>query len=336
MKIRQYGVLLIALFWSSLFFFIEAGQGQSVGVQPEGTANVTSSIAQPRSDYVLGSDDEISIHARDADEISNKPMRIDGRGEINVPMLGRIRAAGFTIRDLEAEIEKKLATYVLEPEVSVYITVYRSQPVSIIGSVNKPGVLQLEGQKTLIEALSLAGGLSSDAGSILKITRRMEWGKIPLPNSTVDTSAEYSVAEVGLRSLMDARAPEENIIVMPNDVLSVPRGKIIYVVGEVNKPGGFVLAERESASVLQAMAMAQGLTSTASAKSAQIIRPVAGATRISIPVNLKDILAGKKVDVALQPEDILFIPNSFAKSAWQRSMNTAMGAIVNAAIYSGW
>ena len=328
-------ILLIALLGISFPSLIAGNQEQNMSTQVEGTAGAKSG-ARPRSDYVLGPDDEIVIRALDAEELSNKPMRIDGTGNINVPMIGRLHVAGLTVRELEAEIKKKLGHYIVDPDVSILITAYRSQPVSILGSVRDPGTHQLEGHKTLIEMLSLAGGLSSEAGNTLKITRRAERGKIPLPDATIDKSGEYSVAEIGLRSLLEARNPQDNIEIMPNDVLLVPRGKMIYVVGEVRKSGGFVFPERESISILQAIAMADGVLPNASAKSARIIRPVVGSNRLEIPINLRDILAGKSVDVPLQPDDILFIPSSYAKSTFRRSLETTISTLTSMAIYRGW
>jgi polysaccharide biosynthesis/export protein len=310
-------------------------QEQSLSTQLDGIASAKSG-ARLRSDYVLGSDDEIVIRALDAAELSNQPMRIDDSGNIAVPMIGKLHVAGLTVRELEAEVENKLARYIVDPDVSILITAYRSQPVSILGSVRTPGTYQLEGHKTLIEVLSLAGGLSSEAGNILRVTRRAEWGKIPLPDATMDEASEYSVAEFNLRSLMDARNPQENIEIMPNDVLLVPRGKMVWVVGEVKKSGGFVLPERESISVLQAIAMAEGVSPTASTKNSRIIRPVVGSNRLEIKFNLSDIMAGKSADIPLQPEDILFIPNNFAKSTFRRTLDTAIYTLMNAAIYRGW
>jgi polysaccharide biosynthesis/export protein len=331
MQISRYKVLLAGLFWLSLPISFEARSNQSLPAQGD-VAAVGSSV-RPRSDYVLGPDDEITISALNADEISNKPMRIDGTGNINIPMLGRVHVVGLNVRELEAEISAKLSLYIVSPDVTVYITAYRSQPVSILGSVRNPGTHQLEGRKTLIEVLSLAGGLNPEAGNVLKITRRAEWGKIPLPDATMDKLGECSVAEIGLKSLMEARKPEENIVIMPNDVLLVPRGQMVYVIGEVGQAGGFVLAEREALSVLQAIAMAQGLTSNAATKKARIIRPVVGSNRIEIAVNLKDILAGKKEDILMLPEDILFVPNSYAKGALRSTLDTIIRTATSASIY---
>ena len=203
------------------------------------------------TNYILGADDQISIQVPDMEEISNKPVRIDMRGNINLPMVGRLQAAGLTADELEEQIKKRLKKYLQEPDVTVTITEFRSQPISILGAVGTPGVHQIQGRKTLFEVLSMAGGLRQDAGYRVKITRRIEWGRIPLPNATDDPSGQYSVASVNVKSIMDASNPSENIAVKPEDVISVPKADIIYVIGAVHKAGGFVLGESESLSALK-------------------------------------------------------------------------------------
>jgi polysaccharide biosynthesis/export protein len=108
------------------------------------------------------------------------------------------------------------------------------------------------------------------------------------------------------------------------------------VVGEVKRSGGIVIGERDSLSIIQAIAMAEGLLPTASAKDARIIRPVPGANRLEIPVNLKAIMAGKKVDISLQAEDIVLIPNSYAKSSFKRTLDTTLSTLTSMIIYRGW
>jgi polysaccharide export outer membrane protein len=123
-----------------------------------------------------------------------------------------------------------------------------------------------------------------------------------------------------------AKRPTENIQVRPFDVISVPESPIVYVIGEVKKSGGFVLGSRTSMSVLEALSLAEGLQPRASPKSAKILR-VSGAahgTRSEIPVNVGKIMAGKAADVALLPDDILVIPDSAAKNAALRSVETAL------------
>ena len=284
-----------------------------------------------RSAYVLGPDDEITVRTLEAEEISAEALRVDLGGFVSLPLIGRVRAAGRTLEQLEAELVERLRIYIREPRVSVGIRQFRSQPVSVIGAVNKPGVHQLEGRKTLVEMLSLAGGLREDAGHEVKITRRIEWGTIPLAGAEFDPSGQFTTAEVNLQAVMEARNPAENVLIMPHDVITVPRAEMIYVIGGVHRSGGFVLNERESITVLQALALAGGLRATAKKKAGKILRRAErGAQRVEIAVNLNDIMAGASLDVPLEREDILFVPHSGGKAAIRRvaqaglSMGTGM------------
>jgi polysaccharide export outer membrane protein len=275
--------------------------------------------------YVLGPDDVIAVEAVEADEISGKPVRIDRSGFIRLPMAGRVQASGLTVEQLENAIAGRLKVYIKEPEVAVSVVEFRSQPVSVLGSVRNPGVHQLQGRKTLVEILSLAGGLADDAGHSVKITRRLEWGRIPLASAADDASGGFSVAEVALKDILEARNPADNILILPNDVISVPRAEMVYVVGQVPRAGGYVLRERETLSVLQALSLAGGLDRVAAPQNARILRAAAGqANRTEIPVDLKKIMAAQAGDVALESEDILFIPASAPKKALGRAAEAAI------------
>lgn len=291
-----------------------------------------------RAAYLLGPDDSITIRSPEAEEISEKPYRISDNGYINLPLIGQVLAAGLTVEQLEVELASRLKAYFKKPAVSVSVTEFRSQPVSVIGAVNNPGVIQLQGNKTLVEILSMTGGLRGDAGHRVKITRKRQWGLIPLPGATVDPTGRFSLAEVSLKAVMEARNPEQNILIRPEDIISVPRADIVYVIGDVTKSGGFVLNDQETLSVLQALALAGGLERTAAPQKAKILRPAPGAERrAEIPVDLKRILSGGAIDVAMAPEDILFVPGSRGKKAALRAldaiitMGTAIGT--GAAVY---
>jgi polysaccharide export outer membrane protein len=284
-----------------------------------------STREQFRTAYVLGPDDQVVIRAMDADEISDKPVRIDPNGYIRLPLVGRLKPAGLTIEQFEAELAKKLKTYMKEPEVAVSVVEFRSQPVSVIGCVRNPGVLQLQGQKTLVEILSLAGGLTDEAGHSVKISRRLEWGRIPLASAADDATGGFSVAQVSLQDIMEARNPAENIMIRPQDVISVPRGEMVYVIGQVQRAGGYMLRERETLSVLQALSLAGGLDRASSPQNARILRlPQGGGTRTEIPVDMRKIIAGQAGDVPLQPDDILFVPSSAPKKAFSRAAEAAV------------
>jgi polysaccharide biosynthesis/export protein len=284
--------------------------------------------------YVLGPDDQISVRVLNLDEIGPQPVRIDMRGYINLALAGRIQAGGLTVELLETEIAKRLKSYVLSPTVSVTIVEYHSQPISVLGAVNQPGVHQLQGHKTLFEALSLANGLRPDAGDQIKITRRKEWGSIPLHGAVTDPSGEYSIGSVSIKSIMEATNPEDNIELRPNDVISVPKAKMVYVVGSVRRPGGFALNEKETISVLQAISLAEGLVSTASPRKAVILHREDGSARSAeVRIDVQKILSGKSKDMPLLADDILFIPTSAAKAIATRSAEALIQTGSGLAIY---
>ncbi len=276
--------------------------------------------------YVLGPDDQVSIWALGVEEIPDRPFRVDPQGYLELPVIGRIRAGGSTTDQLGADIRTKLAGILKQPRVSVSLVELRSQPISVVGAVGTPGVHQVNGRKTLLEALSLAGGLRPDSGYVVKITRRLEWGRIPLSSASDDSSGQFSVAEVALKGLMEAERPEENIAIQPFDVITVPRADLYYVVGEVHKSGGFTLRERKTIQVLEALSMAEGLTSTASPSRARILRAVKNSSeRVEINVDLKRLLNGKQTEVALQADDILFVPSSTGKKIAARAIEAGIG-----------
>jgi polysaccharide export outer membrane protein len=227
-----------------------------------------------------------------------------------------------------------LKRYVRNPSVSIQITEFRSQPVSVLGSVKNPGIVQLEGRKTLVEVLSLAGGTLDDAGSSVRLARRKEWGPVDLPGAKPDATGNFTVAEVSLKSVLENRTPAANIVIRPFDVISVPRADVIYVIGQVRKPGGFTLREREVVSVLHALAMAEGLDRMAAPKSSKILRATrTGSPRQEIALNLSKVMEGKAQDPVLQPDDILFIPVNQARNAALRSVEAAIQTVTGMVIW---
>jgi polysaccharide export outer membrane protein len=287
------------------------------------------------TNYTLGPGDEIVIMSVQAPEIANKPIRITSSGEFTVPMVGRVKAAGKTVQQLENEMVDRLKEYIKEPDVAINITQIRSQPVSVFGAVGKPGIHQLDGTKTLVEVLALAGGVRPDGGSRVKITRKLDQGRIPLASASVN--GEYSTADVNVRSIENATHPEENIEILPDDVITVPRAELIYVMGEgVKQPGAFTLSDREGISVIEAFARAQGQAPAAGLKNARVIRPVPGASRVEMAVNLDDILKGKSKDLVLKPDDILYVPRSEIKGTARRTIDTIVSMATGLIIYRGF
>jgi len=312
-----------------------ASMGQEPQRPPQRAAAASVRTEKVSATYVLAPDDVVILHATDVEEISDRPLRVDPKGDLNLPLVGKIHAAGLNLNQLEAELIKRMDELVHDPHVTVSIAEFRTQPVSILGAVAQPGVHQLQGEKNLFEVLSLAGGLRQDAGYSVRITRRLEWGKLPLPDAVNDPSGEYSTGSVSVKAIMDGRNPQLNITIKPQDVISVPKGEMVYVIGSVKKSGGFVLGEKENVSVLQALSLAEGLDRTAAPRNAKILRmeKAADSARKEIPVDLKNILEGKAGDISLQSDDILFVPNSVSKSATIRGLEAALQIGTGFAIY---
>ena len=280
-----------------------------------------------RASYVLGPDDEILVRAVDVPEISDKPQRIDPSGDIRLPSVGKIHAAGLTPEELEAAIRDRLKTYLKEPDVTVIVVEARSQSVSVLGAVAQPGVRPLGQNKTLIELLSAAGGPSADAGPVVRIARRLEQGPVSLPDAANNPETGYSIAEVPLKALMDATSPEKNIQIRPGDVISVPRAEVVYVVGEVGKVGAVPLLSGKSMTVVEALSASGGALRTAAPQGARILRVAAGGQmRTEIPVDLSKVMQGRSHDVPLYPGDILVVPDSKGKRATAVALQAAIQA----------
>ena len=285
-------------------------------------------------EYLLGPQDSLLIRVADETEIPAGPYEIDLDGNLLVPDVGTIHAAGITVRQLQAEITQRLKSLLQRPIVTISVAEYHSQRVSVLGAVASPGVHQIQGRKTLYEVISEAGGLRQDAGDTINISREKKWGPIPLPDAKMDPSGEYCVAKLNVQAVMNARNPAENISIKPDDVITVPKAELVYVIGAVNRAGGFPLTERQSMTVLQALALAEGLGRTASAKHARILHAAVGsAPRTQTDLDLRQIMQGKAPDEALQPEDILFVPNSTAKSASYRTLEALISTGSGVAIY---
>jgi polysaccharide biosynthesis/export protein len=324
-------VLCAAVFSGWLLFSPQPLRAQSV---PPGTRDgrVVDVGANAVSRYVLGPDDQITVHALDVPDISNTPQRLDPNGDLRLPMIGRVHAAGMTVEELERELTARLKAYLQEPDVSIAVAELRSQPVSILGAVGTSGVSQLEGRKTLVEVLSMAGGLSADAGPTVRITRNLDHGRIPLPEATEDESGRFSTVEIDVRPLLEATTPEKNIVIQPYDVISVPRADMVYVVGEVGKPGPVPLSSGHSISVMEAVSVSGGVLRTAAPTRARLLRRAPGQEkRTELNFNLQHIMQGKADDLPLMAGDILLVPDSSSKRITAR----ALEAVIQAGVIIG-
>ena len=319
-------------------------------------------LSSSPGDYQIGPEDLLEISVLEAPDL-NRTVRVSDDGAISLALLGSIQAAGLSTRQLQAVLEDRLRlTYMKDPQVSVFVQEMRSHPVSVFGAVEKPGVYQIRCAKTLVEVLSMAQGLANDAGDTVIVVRHTgdpgdlavaalldsrstavtdfpSEAVVPIPSTasraTEDTAGIEGIT-INLKELLDSSDPRSNVLVYPGDMVKVARAGIVYVVGQVHKPGGFLLKTNENISVLQAIALAEGLTSNAKGKEARIFLGGTNGSPKEVPINLDKILAGKAPSPLLKPDDVLFVPNSGGKEALhvlEQSTAGIVGALGGAAIY---
>jgi polysaccharide export outer membrane protein len=299
-------------------FSLSAAAGQEVHQTPvpgqapsEQQTPAVEPSAALRPNYVLGAGDQILIRAFEVEEINERPFLIDGDGNLDLPLLGRVKAAGLTVARLEATLVEMLRKFVKEPRVSITVVQFRREPVFVVGSFRSPGIYPLQGHQTLTEMIASVGGLMPDASRKIRITRRTEFGVIPLPNAVISADTTTTSVTISLDSLQQNINPAEDIVLQPYDIVSVERAELVFVSGAVGRSGGLDLGERQSLSVTQALAMAGGIAASPDLKKARILRPVVNSsTRAAIPLNIKRIFEGKDADFPLFANDLLYIPSS--------------------------
>jgi polysaccharide export outer membrane protein len=285
--------------------------GQAPQLQPVPSVQQPLNVIAPtiwvRPDYTLGPNDQIMIRAPQTEQINDHPFRIDGDGFITLPLIGRVRASGLTAQALESDLVARLGQYYREPQVFVTIVQFQNEPVIVMGNFKIPGAYPLQG-RSLLELLAAVGGLQAHASRRIKVSRRIEYGVIPLPNAVIDSDKKVSTVEIKLEKLTENTNPAEDIRLRPYDVITATRAGRIYVLGEVAKPTPIELDERDSISITEALTEAGGFTQFATRNKVRVLRPVDGSNRrTEIVVNLKRILDGKDVDFMLLPDDLLYV-----------------------------
>ena len=251
-------------------------------------------------DYKLGPEDVIEVRVFELDQL-NRTLRVSGDGKIELPLVGSIEVSGLTPDKVAAQIADRLRDrYVQNPQVSIFITEFKSQKISLLGAVATPASYPLSGQRRLLQLLAEAGSLRPEAGNTLYVFRQTEDGR----------SARLTVP---LTELLLQGDPRWNILLRPGDVISVPPEQAIAVtiLGAVNSPGVHKLPVGDGATLLKAVALAGGLNERASKKGIQIKRSENDGSETVIKVNLGDILSGKKPDVVLREGDVVVVRESF-------------------------
>ncbi len=268
----------------------------------------------------IGAGDLIEISVYDNPDLSGR-FRVNEKGEITVPLLGTVPVQGQTAEQVGSAIEKRyVEADILRPfqvHVSVFISEYATQGILVSGDVKSPGLFPALGIRMLHDVITTAGGVSTTASSNVIITRKAD------PDHPI--TVEYN--PTALAPLIP------RIQIFPGDSILVPRAGIVYVLGRVNRPGGYVLDGRKTLSVETAMALAGGSGPAAAMWRAHLVRTLDGGRKEDIVLNVNKIQDAKAPDLALKDGDILFVPTSNGKLIMQQAISSALNIGTSIAIY---
>jgi polysaccharide export outer membrane protein len=285
-------------------------------------------------EYLVSPEDLLEMAVFDVPELS-RDYRVNSHGMIIMPLLATpIPAAGLTLEQLAARVSERLRTagLVTNPQVTVSVKESRAHAIAVVGAVRMPQTLRVLGRTTFLDVVSQAGGFTEDVGSTAIITRgemaMRTLGLVPEGEERGSSAGAAPTVTVDLKHLMNTGDSNLNPVVYPGDRVTVQRAGVIYVVGAVNRPGGFTLkSEYEEMTVLKALALADNAKVTAQQDKAMILRknPQKPGARDEIPVKLKQIMANRAPDLPLYANDILFVPDSAGKKALRRAADAAVG-----------
>jgi polysaccharide export outer membrane protein len=305
--------LAVLVICFSLYALVTTAQApSSASQQPSTSAPATEFKASLK----LGPGDLVHVTVYDMPELEQR-FRVSDQGMATLALIGELKVAGLTASELGHEIAAKLqeGDFAKRPNVTVMVEEYTTQGVAVIGEVNKPGIVPVYSGRSVLDILSAAGGLKDTASTELLIRRQGQTG-------------DPERVQLG-RDRQSLSGPM--VEVNPGDQLVVPLAGIVYMLGDLNRPGGYTMSENGKISLLQAVAMAGGTTQTSSENHTRLLRPGAnGYEEKSIP--LKDIMAGKQKDIELQPRDVVYIPFSGLKHALLGTQ-AILGSATSAAVF---
>jgi len=279
--------------------------GEAIAPATDSTASSSRLLAN--SNVKLGIGDLVEISVFGVPDLSTK-TRISGSGDVYLPLINYVHVAGLTTDEAQVLIEKRLEDggFVRGPHVSIFVDESASQAITVLGEVAHPGPYPAIGDRRLFDIISAAGGLTDKAGHNVTIEHRGD------PDQRVELQISSNLAD----------DTKDNVEIYPGDMIIVSRAGIIYVVGDVNHPSGFLI-EDQNLSVLKALALAGGSTRTSALGKTRILRQTPTGVQ-EIPVNLKKVLYAQAPDLPLVKGDILFIPGSASKAAAYRTADAAM------------
>lgn len=298
-----------------LLLFVSPDLGQSTPGRLNAASEIQIAEESHLPEVVVSSGDLLEISVYGAPEYRYE-VRVSSSGDASLPMIGNIKLAGLSTSQAESNIARSLQKHGFfnDPQVSVFVKEYATQGISVLGEVQRPGIYPLLGKRTLLDAIAAAGGTTPKAGKSVTITHRDH------PERPETETLSY----------VEGQTMSDRML-RPGDTVVVSKAGIVYVVGDVKEPTGIVM-ENSHLTVLQAIAMAHGINPTAALKSAKLIRKVNGEPQ-EVPIPLNTILAAKAPDLALRPDDIVFVPSSTAKTATRRGLEAIVQTVSGIAVY---
>ena len=230
-------------------------------------------------------------------------IRIPADGAIHYPLIGRVDLAGRTLEEIRKDIRERLEKdYVVSPQVSVQVREYSRKRVYVLGAVARPMEYEVPSAKfvTLLQTIAQAGGFTADAAKHGLVIYR------PRVIGSPDRVA-IAVSAAGVQEGRD-RDP----VVLPDDIIFVPARESVYVLGQVARPGAFVVGADHGLTASKAVSLAGGFTRIANESNLRLIRRAADGSRKTFVLDLARVVGGHpEEDVPLQPGDVLFVPESF-------------------------
>lgn len=281
--------------------------------------NAWAQAEQQAPNITIGPGDMLNVNVFDIAELSAS-VRVNQNGEANLPVLGLIQLAGLSANQASRKIENELRErgLVIDPHVTVSVSEYATQGATLMGEVKAPGVYPTLGTRTLLDMISLAGGVTSGAGKVVSIIHRND------PQNPI---------HIELASNPAGLASQRNPVIVPGDTVVVAKAGVIYVIGDVGRPGGYLLDNNAPVSLVQSLTLAGGVTKTAALSQARLIRKVPDG-REEVRLDLKHILYGKQADLKMNDGDILFVPSSLGKTLTYRGMEAVITAATQIVIYT--
>ncbi len=301
-------------------------------------------LAKISKEYELGPGDELQVGVYGVSDVSDvtQVCKISASGEITIPLLGNLKAAGLTAEALEREVSDRFKEKGLidQPDVLVTILQYEAKPIYVIGEVDNPGQYVMSQPWTLTEAVLIAGGLDITAGRYGYLHRRTS-PDAPLapPRSIMRPDVAlpgHTITRYDLQPLKEGKTFDPDIVLQPGDVFVVTAGKtdMVYVIGDVLQQGAVVMPGSGSLYASRALSAAGGPLRTAKMHDGILVRYDANGKRQEMKVDYAAIFERKQPDIELQPNDIIFVPGATAKTVGYGVINAIPTIIQNAIIFA--